>query len=273
MANGPKLLVVTTSADLSRELFDAAASSQLMEIFSSDFDAPAEKMRQTLAQKFDFLYFRDPFNDNNISPKLARLNTTKIVNANKGAYSVDKIAEYNNMLFEDKWRQYQKFADFMPPTQILESFDVSLNNQFFVKKRISARSKGVIFDTKNFPKNVKPDDYLIQPKLKIDEEYRVFMIDQKIIMPVAVKQSKTSPGVKVKLIGVTSQVHPQLSKICQAVYSRAKFDFVGLDIARSKNNFWLLEVNRSPQFNGYFKLTSLNLAEELFEYLLQKVST
>jgi ribosomal protein S6--L-glutamate ligase len=55
------------------------------------------------------------------------------------------------------------------------------------------------------------------------------------------------------------------------VYEKLKFDLVGLDIAETHDGYYLLEVNRSPQFVNYLRLSSINLAEILYDYLLNAV--
>ena len=44
-----------------------------------------------------------------------------------------------------------------------------------------------------------------------------------------------------------------------------ELDFVGVDLAiEEKGNLLIIEVNRSPQFMGYYKVTGVNLAEKVF---------
>jgi hypothetical protein len=47
---------------------------------------------------------------------------------------------------------------------------------------------------------------------------------------------------------------------------------MGMDIAEStKNNFHLIEINRTCLFNGYFMRTGTNLAEILVDELYKKI--
>jgi hypothetical protein len=260
----PSLLLVTTGADLSLELFKTAESSKLIEPHLVHYNASEAEINKSLKPNCNFVYFRDPFNDSSVSLKTAQKNTGIILEHYKSARKVDSVSSYNDMLFEDKWRQYELFYKFMPRMKILNSLEIPAGK--FVKKRISSRSKGVIFTQNDFPKDAKPEDYIVQPWLDIEAEYRVFMVGDQVIKPLAIKTSKTV-GHKVKTIGLTEELDPQMLKICSSVYQEVKFDLVGLDIAKIPSGYCLLEVNRSPQFNTYQRLSSINLATHLYQRL------
>lgn len=269
MIKKPRMLIVTTKADFSSHLFYSTESKQLIEPHSVRYDSSDNDINQALLNDFKFIYFRDPFNDGSISQTLARKNTIKILNHYEQAYKVDGVSSYEDMLFEDKWNQYKVFARFMPDTKILESLDGLEMGRYFTKKRISARSKGIIFDKDDFPSDANPRDYIKQAKLAIEIEYRVYTVGGKIIQPLAIKSSKSTNS-PVKVIGVEDSLDPEIVKICESVYDTTKFDLMGLDIAKTDAGFMLLEVNRSPQFRGYIRVSSLDLANLLSSYLADK---
>lgn len=267
MAANSRILLVSTDADLSLDLFYAKESISLIRPFTIKYQASDEELNKIFQNEFDYIYFRDPFNDQNISQQLARQNSDKIFERYRSVYKVDGIQGYEDMLFEDKWIQYKKFKQFMPKSSLLDSLDISWPKERFIKKRISARSKGVIFCRQDFPDHANPKDYIDQVRLGIETEYRVNMVGQEVIRPMAIKTSKSETE-GVRLITEEFNIPNEILEISQFVYDKTHFDFVGLDIARIKNRFILLEVNRSPQFNGYARLTNINLAVKLYEHLL-----
>jgi hypothetical protein len=262
------ILIVSTAADFSLELFYKSECQKLINPVTINYNASDEEVETLLKYDFDFVYFRDPFNDNSINQKTARANTDKILKHYQSAYKVDGISKYEDMLFEDKWTQYQLFKELMPETRLLRSLDIAPGT--FVKKRISARTKGIIFQNSDFYSNATPEDYLVQSKLEIDAEYRVFLVGGEIVMPLAQKTSKKSKESKVKLVRTETNLPLEMKEICETVYKRTNFDFIGLDIACTKGRYCLLEANRSPQFKGYSRLTQQNLAKTLENHLLTK---
>lgn len=266
-----KILLISTDKDFSLELFCSPESSRLLEPYVVKYNTTVTELSKILNKPFDYIYFRDPFNDSTISGEIAHKTTQWVLEKYKDAYSVDKIGSYQDMLFEDKWRQYQLISDFMPPTEILTPFDLENPDGKIIKKRISSRSRDIIFETDKFPENGQLDDYIIQPKLDIEVEYRVFMIGGEIIKPILVKSSKTSSQ-KVKVIGTEEQVADEVEKIAQAVQAATNYDFIGLDIVKTAEGYFLLEVNRSCQFKGFYREASLNLATRLNSYLLSRIN-
>ncbi len=263
----PKILLVTTSADFSLPLFFAEESTRLIRPTSIDYNSPDKKLDEIFRDDFDYVYFRDPFNDKAIPDKLIRKNTDRILRRYQLAYKVDGITSYEDMLFEDKWRQYRAFSNFMPHTELLSSLDIPNLGSKFIKERISCRARGVIFSKSDFPDKADPSNYVVQPRLDIEVEYRVYMIGGEIIKPLAIKSSKTAQD-KVRLTGVKETVPAAIVDIARATYDVTRYDLMGLDIAKTASRYYLLEVNRSSQFKGYLRHSRLNLATLLDNYLL-----
>jgi glutathione synthase/RimK-type ligase-like ATP-grasp enzyme len=261
------MLIVSTKADLSLPLFYQESSAHLIAPHHILFGNSGDALAQIMQTDFQYLYFRDPFNENKIPSKTAQFNTTMLLTRYAAAYKVDGIKKFAELFSEDKWQQYQLFSTIMPSTQILDSIRPPAAEEF-IKKRLSARSKGVIFGLADYPEESNPHDYIIQQQLDIEEEYRVYMIADKVIAPLAVKSSK-KPGQRARLTGIKDQILQPILGICQEVYAKTKYDLCGLDIAKSKGDYYLIEVNRSPQFNKYLELSGHNLATLLAQNLLR----
>jgi len=264
----PRLLIVTTTADLSLPLFFHLSDDNLMDVSFIFYDMPIDGLESIVRKGFEFVYFRDPFNDLTISQPHAKRLTEAIIDNLRTAYKVDKISSYDDMMFEDKWHQYNLFGDLMPQTELPSSFDdVNFDTQL-LKKRISARSKGIVFDRASILPKDSPQDYVLQAKLNIKKEYRVFMVGGEIVKPMAIKSSKT-PNQIAKLVGLEDKIPSDLTQICQEVYKKTKFDLMGLDIVETDEGYKVLEVNRSCQFAKFYRLSGLNLASMLSSYLVQ----
>lgn len=262
-----RLLIMTTAADLSLPLLRAPSSAIGIEVSHIMFD---DSLSDVLADdsNYDFIYFRDPFNDDSINQKIARSNVADLLARWPSAYSVDTIAGYDDLLIEDKLEQAKIYAELMPESRPFAT-DLFEAGKEIIKKRISARSKEVYFRSTDLPAQAITSDYLVQPKLNIKREYRVFMIGGRAIEPLAIKSSKTDET-KTKVVGLEKHADRQLLEFCQLVYAKKKFDFLGLDVALTDSGCSLLEINRSCQFDAYSRLSGLNLADKLYHYLLDE---
>jgi glutathione synthase/RimK-type ligase-like ATP-grasp enzyme len=267
MITRPRILLVSTADDVSLKLFYSADSSQLLDPSVIYYNASDDEINKALQQDYQFIYFRDPFNDKDVAQYVAQNTTDKIIEAYPSAYFVDHITSYDDLFFEDKWRQYKLFPEFMPLTELLTSTDSIDFKKHFIKKRISSRSRDIIFSENDFPSSAISEDYIVQPLLSIEKEYRVCMVGDEIINPMAIKTSK-SIDQQVKVIGIEKEINPAIIKICKVVYERTKFDLVGLDIAKTSEGFILIEVNRSCHFTELLRKSGINLATVLSQRLL-----
>jgi len=231
------------------------------------FHESNQEVEQKLSSgQYDYIYFKDPFNysytKENIEDKF------EIVMKNLGSsYLIDNLKNINDVYLEDKWHQYQLFNELMPQTRLLTNLQEINNPGSITKKRISSRAKGIIFNSKDFEGD-ELSEYIIQEKIKIDKEYRVYVIFDQIINKGSIRRSRTN-DIKVKIVGVEELLEDVMSYTRQVI-EKNKFDFIGLDIARSGDKLYLLEINRSCLFNGYFRESGENLAEPFIDGLLQK---
>lgn len=155
----------------------------------------------------------------------------------------------------------------MPETKILTNIEEVDADNVITKKRISSRARGIFFDSKEVQGD-RLSDYIIQDKVKIDKEYRVYVIFDEIIEEGTIKTSKDENS-KVKVIGVEA-LNEEIINFVKRIIKENKFDFIGLDIVRSGDEYYLLEINRSCLFNGYFRESKVNLAEVFVDKLLKR---
>lgn len=264
----PRLLVVVPDSDLSIELFFTDNCRARMDIES----IPYKEAMFSADRDWDFIYIRGSGFQSELEDKEV-INSLEHILQNKGkAYMVDGLHTFSDLLLEDKWRQFKIFADVMPTTKVIDSFETINIENLIIKKRISGRSRDIHFDLASLPEDAMPRDYIIQERLNIQIEYRVFMIGGQIILPLEIKSSKTETN-KNKVIGTEKTASKEIKDICRLVSDRLKYDLVGLDIVKVGDQFYLLEANRSPMFVNYLKLSSKNLAESLIDYLLEGIET
>lgn len=256
-----KLLIITTINDLSIPLF---LTPQVKERISVDIFFYKQDFK--IDQFYDYIYFRDPFTDEEFNLPELEEKVGKILVQNNKSYIIDSIKSFADILFEDKWVQYQLFSKFMPSTELLTNREKVDDPQYITKKRISSRAKGIVFNQSGLQGDLS--SYVIQKKLEIKKEYRIYVIFGEIIKTAALKTPKTESS-KTKVYDV-QEISPALEEFVQQVTKQNKFDFIGLDIAETNKGYFLLEVNRSCLFNKYFSETNINLATVFIDKLLKK---
>jgi len=262
-----KLLIITTISDLSIPLFLENKVSSLIDIDFCFFHESLSVIKRKLeSTKFDFIYIRDPFTDG-WNEKDLKNKLNYIINNSKKTYLIDNIDSVEDIFFEDKLIQYKHFSSFMPKTNILSATKIRKSFDYIIKKRISSRGKGIFFNKKDVPKDNR-NDYIIQEKLAIEKEYRIYVIFNKIIPIVNIKTSKTEAH-KVKVLKA-EKIDVKLKEFVKTIITDNKFDFFGLDIALSEDKYYLLEINRGCQFTTFYKQTKKNLAEIFIKELLKK---
>ena len=130
--------ILTTKSDQSLGFF---VSKNTTIAYFEDTDAVLKNLLH--AQVFDVVYIRDPFNTgdyslDNISRKIALVRTLQ-----PHARHVDNVTSLEDVLFEDKWKQYEMLGQFMAPT-ILASDVVFVEGKNIAKKRVFARFKYIL---------------------------------------------------------------------------------------------------------------------------------
>lgn len=262
-----KILIITTVADLSVPLFlTQAIADKIRPDFFFFHESTGALKEKLTANQYQYIYIRDPFNYSFNEPDIKE--KIEVILNNRGdTYLVDNIESLDDVYFEDKWHQYQLFSEFMPKTEILENTKDADRENIIVKKRISSRARGIVFGSGKLAGR-NPADYIIQEKINIEKEYRIYVIFNDILENASIKNSKTRSS-KVSISGV-EKISDAVKEFTQMIIKLNKFDFIGLDIAQAGEKLYLLEINRSCLFNGYFKSTKVNLAEIFVDKLTEK---
>ncbi len=264
----PKFLIATTSVDLSMPLLVQAAQGQGIDVVTVSFEDSLEAVESSLmGNNFELIYIRDPFNTGTYDDAHIKAVMELITASQPQSYYVDGTKTYADLLFEDKHAQYQQLTEFMPKTEILTDTNQFIEGRHIIKKRISSRGRGVHFASEQHMYN---GDYIVQPYLPIAEEYRAVVVRGRVLPEAILRRSKTPehPIKGIKSVKIPSECSRFVSQISSKL---PEFDLVGMDIMRTKDGkMYLLEANRSCQFNVYTRLTGVDVAGELVQALQER---
>lgn len=111
---------------------------------------------------------------------------------------------------------------------------------------------------------------IIQEKIDIKKEYRIFILADKILGIVEKLPPKGSlvanyaAGSTFLKCDLPLNIRNEALKITKQL----GIDIAGFDIAEDKNgNFFTLEVNRCPEFKAFSEATSINVAKEIINHI------
>lgn len=221
-----------------------------------------------IADAFDTLYIRSHFSQPDTLPQKFRNEIEVMVHDAKSKNSditfIDGMDNVDDIVaFEDKWKQYQAFRDFMPKTLLFgDNVDIPAFRRAVLKKRLSSRGSGTTWSIDDVTSPL--DDWIVQESLDIDEEIRVYVVRGNI-QPVAAVRDSMTPQQKTQAVA-SRRLTEQEIEFAAIIAARAPgLDLIGLDIVRTKGGqLYLLEVNRSPGFAAFANLTGVNLANILY---------
>jgi hypothetical protein len=255
MSSASGILIATTKSDISLGYF---LDSDVRVVF---FDDDLEKFtKEVSSRQATIVYIRDPFNTGQLSVQDITPRIERISQMHPDAYYVDRADTIDKVLIEDKWRQYESWKKWMPMTQ-LGGEKSSLSGQLIAKKRISARSRDILFE---FEPSKLTTEWIVQEMLAIDEEFRVYVLLGKPVRQVSIRRSRR-PGQTTKVTGLR-QLSDTESDFVQKITAEMNwFDLVGLDIAITAGGLKLIEVNRSPQLKRYNELSCDNLVADFWK--------
>lgn len=251
-------LVVTISTESSLSLFQPYADIVLLDRYDTIQESSI----------YDTVYIRSHFSQASTTPQRFSKQIHDIIeHAHKmspGVAIIDGMQSSDEIVaFEDKWHQYSSFTSFMSHT---ERYEVGMSLQHFkrpiFKNRLSSISKGVTWNEQEISHD--SGNWIVQESIDIAEELRIYSICGEIYPDAAVRQSKTlEHGTEAIAIRQLSQ--DEIRFATEIMKYVPKLDFVGLDIVRTKDGkFLLIEINRSPGFAKFAKLSGVNLARILY---------
>lgn len=163
--------------------------------------------------------------------------------------------------------------------EILKNLD-NLPYPVIVKNPAGRKGKNIYkIDTKETLKkflNKMPNlmPFLFQEFLPTDGDIRALVVGYKAIG--AMKRhlvpgdfrANISQGADAEKFELT----PKVKELAEKAARITETEFAGVDLIESKGKFYVIEVNRSPQFKGFRKYTKVNPSPFIIDYLEQKIN-
>lgn len=150
----------------------------------------------------------------------------------------------------------------------------SLPLPLLAKPALGRHGEGVeIFHTQEEMKAYlakRQEDIILQRYLPLESEYRVFIVGDKalgVIRKIPAEGSKVAnyaAGARFEADELPARVVEETIDICR----QQKIDIGGVDIAYANDTYYLLEVNRCPEFQAFQKATGVNVAHAIVAWFL-----
>jgi ribosomal protein S6--L-glutamate ligase len=115
---------------------------------------------------------------------------------------------------------------------------------------------------------LKDQRYIIQPRLKILREFRLFFIGDKIVASFEKHQknlldfrlnAERSECFKIE----PESINEELNSFFHQVKRSTNLFYGGIDIAETESGFYLIEINPTPGFETLEKVCGINIAKDL----------
>lgn len=116
------------------------------------------------------------------------------------------------------------------------------------------------------------EDYLFQEYLPIQFDYRVFIIGKKVLgaMKRFVAPNDIRSNVSIGAKTLPAEVTPQMKKVALRAARAFGYDISGVDVAIIGNIHYVLEVNRTPQWQGLKKSLRIDPARAITEFCIHR---
>jgi ribosomal protein S6--L-glutamate ligase len=190
-------------------------------------------------------------------------------------------------LFRDKAKQYNFFQENKIP--MIKTLDIENSNNdkldvflkkvksesYLIKPKRSNQAKGIRVLSTAQVKDIKLEQmsdkrYILQPLLAKEREYRVLIINKKVIS--ILKKSSENPYEllnceKAKLDIVNKEkADPELDRIVSMAIKKINLFIMALDIlVDTQGNYKLIEVNNIPGLKYVENITKLDIAKTIIE--------
>lgn len=117
---------------------------------------------------------------------------------------------------------------------------------------------------------------IIQPMIPNDGDYRVWILKGEVIGVIKRKPfSKTEFRSNISLGGIaeTSELPCDILKVAVLSTQILDLDIAGVDIIQDSNTreYYILEVNAAPQFDGFMKTTGIDLFDIIINHIVQEL--
>lgn len=222
----------------------------------------------------DKIILRDPYNTN----RDYGFFTKKILEKHYKNISLDRECYSRFPLCEDKLFQADLFIKLgitAPEVLFGKNIEKPLKFPVIVKPRIGSRSRGIRIlrkpgELQKFFANRSTVDYIIQKYPKVKNEYRILLLKHKNLGIVKKKiYLKRKGKIGVTINKIANALPEEIVKDATKISKVLKADFIGIDVIQAEDGeYYFLEANLSPQFNGFAKVTKINVASKVIKLAL-----
>jgi RimK family alpha-L-glutamate ligase len=176
----------------------------------------------------------------------------------------------NNIKVPDSFYAFGKDNIF----KLIQNFNFPL----IIKRKKSSQGRGVykIDNQKELESflqnNPKMENFIYQRYINSNFDIRVFVTGNKIlgamkrVAPSGDFRSNIAVGGKGEKFNPTEEITAAAVKSAQIM----KNEIAGVDIMIEKDKPFVIEVNRAPQFKAFEKITGINVAKKICEYVCEK---
>jgi glutathione synthase/RimK-type ligase-like ATP-grasp enzyme len=190
-----------------------------------------------------------------------------------GARIVDREVWLNYPLFQDKLFQERRLSE--AGIEVLGNWKIS-GFPVLVKKRWGSRAKGIrvikgVGELKRWlSEGIDLDKYLIQEYRKLKGDYRVLMLGGRSLGVVKREVRLKGDGrLGVKVAEREINADERVLDLAKRAVESLGVEIGGVDVLEDeKGNFWVSEINLAPQFIGFERVTGINVAKKIVEYLV-----
>lgn len=222
----------------------------------------------------DKIILRDPYNAKSDYSFFTR----KILEKYYKNISLDRERYSKFPFYKDKLIQTDLFIKLgitTPETFLGKNIKRLIKFPVIIKPRIGSRGRGIrIFnefkEMKSFFAEKDSLDYIVQKYHKANKEYRILILGHKILgMIDKYIHLKEGGKVGVKTNKVVNDLPVKIKQDATRITKELKADFVGVDVIHAEDGeYYFLEANLSPQFNGLARATGINVARKIISSVL-----
>lgn len=155
----------------------------------------------------------------------------RVVFGRSGSLPSDKNTIYAGNKFYNKQSQYHMLSNEVPMIPTFSNPE-DIEGSFIAKMKAGQKQVGQVFD--EIPDN--PEDYIFQPKISIDKEFRVLVYFMNGKYHVSGVYQKLGSNVSLKSIS-TGRIFQEASEIALKSVSKLGYGISGVDIAITKTEF------------------------------------
>ncbi len=187
-----------------------------------------------------------------------------------------------HMIGKNKFTNYYAFFKaglnipktfFLNPKTVY-SLPFNSDDWIVLKELEGKRGKGVFrlkfSEIHSFLSSLKGAEYIVQEFLPFEEELRVMVIDGKAVGAFKKESVHWIKNIAKNSVGINFKLNKEISDIAVKAAKSTQIEIAGVDLALHEGKWFVLETNRSPQFQAFENCTGINAAKKITEYLENK---